>query len=880
MISAPRAVRWVLAAVAAAVAAFAAPARGDDYSAGPGHPVLASPADLVRDLAGAGSAVPVGAALEAWERYLRRWDDACARLLREFPPSDFGNAWTMDSPLLGDPEAEVAERRRADAVRHAEGELLASLFADLDPSGADAGVASVRSLRRMRALQEAVQGFDWTNTGLGAHVPESIVLLAFADDPVQCRSALAALEPSRAARAALGERAVKESEGGTEARRAVLRDAGIEGVTRGQYMEAMMAMRAAEEASGADPVPEGAGDGPANAQDRADPAPKADAALAEKGREWNEAIRRAWATGRVVGAAARADAARANWKAFRDLFDSLEGKARWTLFCEYLRACVTDDGDRGGVRGTQLLELAANAASSAECHRCVRAALDRWRAELPQRAFAAADRAVEQARASIPRSADEAMRRDESAEPGVGQVLAEFAEELRSRCAANCPSEDELGENEPDWSLVADIPEGATLAREAAEAEAAAEEPEARDPFADDWEQARRQAADARPIEREWLLRVLRQVASGPVDEAAIAPLVDAYVERWDARVMAAHQRVDEIGSELPWNPEGFDAKVESARAEATRERDSADADLLDACLAIVGASPADAGLVRLSRTLGDARFERGADFVSGLRANPAEVVLAAELPSVARAAAHEAIVARAPALLDAMRGVHDAFARVELAQRTMWSDDDDGHGDYRARVERNKERAPAVSALEARWRTAQRTARAAFDAALQSACDATDGTGAGAATGCPAVRAIAERRAYPEQYRAEEEIRLLAARLLERVPAEDLALREAIASAADRARTVAEDGRRAGVASRRSLGTAAIDWSGESGYVAFVKVAASNARAPAALALAAERLRAAAPRALRDECPAWRWFCTRNQLNPVDPGARLDSAP
>ena len=888
MTSTPRAIRWVLAAVASVVAGLAAPARGDDFWAGEGHPVLVSPADLVRELSAAGSAVPAGDVLEAWERYLLRWDEACARLLREFPPSEFRRSSSMDLPMLGDAALEVADRRRRDAVREAERKLFASLFDDIDPSGTDSGTAGVRSLRRMRALQEAALGFDWSSDGLGAHTPESLVVRAFGDDPSQCRSALAALEPSRAARVALGERAVKESEGGAEARRSALREAGIEGVTRGQYMEAVMAMRAAEVDSGG--VSKGAGDEAGGAQDPAAPAPSVDVTLAEKGRAWNEAIRRAYVLGRMVGAPERCDLARAQWKAFRDLHESLEGRAKWSLFCEYLRACVTDDGDRGWVRGTELLQMAANAASGAECHRCVREAIERWRSELPGRVFAVADRVVEQRRASLPRSADEAMQRESEAGSGVGDVLAEFAEELRVRCASNCPSDDELGEAEPDWSLVADVPEGAVLAREVEDAKEAAERPEAQDPFADDWEQARRQAADSRPIGREWLLRVLRQVAASPVDEAAIVSLVDAYVERWDDRVMKAEQRVDELASQLPWTPDGFDAKVEAARAEAARERDAVDAELLDASLAIVGALPADAGLVRLARELGDARFESGSDFLSGLRVNPAEVVLAAELPAADRAAAHEAVAARVPAMREALHAARDAFARLGLAQRTLWSGDEEGdyqarveEGDYQARVARNKERGAAVSALESRWREAQRAARSAFGSALQSSCaaiDAIDAVDSGAGKHGSAVRAVAERREYPDQYRPEEEIRSLAARLLESVPAEDLALRETIAAAADRARTVAEDGRRAGVASRRSLGTAAIDWSGESGYVAFVTVAASTARMPAVLALAAERLRSAAPRALRDECSAWRWFCMRNQVNPVDPGVRLDSAP
>jgi hypothetical protein len=377
-------------------------------------------------------------------------------------------------------------------------------------------------------------------------------------------------------------------------------------------------------------------------------------------------------------------------------------------------------------------------------------------------------------------------------------------------------------------------------------------------------------------VEREWLLRALRLTASGAVDEVAVGALLDAYETRWDDRVMPANSRAYELRSELEWTPDGVDAAVDGADAECRREREAADAELLDACVAIVGASATDAELFRFARSLGDARSEDGVELVAGLRVNPAEAVLSAELPAAQRAAALEVIRARAPAMREAVRAVQACHARVRTAQSSCWNGAMEAG--FRERMEMNKERMPIIAGHESRWRDARRAARTTFDAALQATMAAVEAVDA---AGAASLRAVAERRAYPELFRPEEEIRRIASHLLELVPAEDLALRESIAAAADDARDVAVAGRRSAIAARRGSAAASVDDLADPAWAAAsASIGASTCRAQAALSHAAERLRVVAPQSLRAKCPAWRWFCRQNQVSADDFGARLDSAP
>lgn len=874
MTLAPRAVRWVLAAVVALAASFASIVRAADFTYGDGIPPLVSPSDLVRELASAGSEVPVPQVLASWVRYLGAWDEAVARLQRERGSTTDGVVFRSDRPVMGDPEDERLQRRRALAVREVHRTLLASLFRDIDPSGADAGVANVRALRRMQAIAEAAQEFDWSEAGLRAQSPEGLVVSAFGDDPARCAAALATLADSRDSRASLGERALKESEGANDARRAVLREAGLDAVTRAQYFEAMMALRAEDPEDG---DPEGDAAPPVDA----DPAAiKPDPALVQKAREWSAAIPRAWRAGRRVGASARCDFMRAQWKAFLDLYESLDESNRYKLFRAFWRRCIADDGDGGGgLRESGLLELAAHAAADAGCHRCVREAVDRWRKELPAIVFAEAGRAIEEARARSmrPDGANGDGTEDMIDDPGsrVGELVSEFGAALLERCTAQCPDEDARADTEPDWSLLADIPEGAELVREQARAESEAEEVPL-DPFADNWDRMRRQADGALPVDREWLIRSMRLVASGAVDEEAVGALLDAYEARWDERVMTASSRADELRSELDWTPDGVDAAVDAAVAGCRREREAADAELLDACVAIVGASGGDAELVRLARSLGDARAEDGGDLVAGLRVNPAEAVLSAELPPAQRSAALEVIRARAPAMREALRAVEACHARLQTAQSTCWNGIMEAG--FRERMEMNKERMPVVAGHESRWRDARRAARRLFRDALQATVAAVEAVDASDAS---SLRAIAERRAFPEEFRPEEEIRQLASRLLELVPAEDLALRESIAAAADDAREVAVVGRRTAIAARLASAAASTDeLSNDAWAAASASIGSARCRAQGAISHAAERLRAVAPLSLRERCPAWRWFCRRNEIRAEDSEPRLDSAP
>jgi hypothetical protein len=860
----------VLAAVVALATSFASIARAADFTYGDGIPPLVSPSDLVRELASAGSAVPVPQVLAAWARYLGAWDEAVARLQRERGSTMDGVVFRSDGPLMGDPEDERSSRRRALAVREVHRALLASLFRDIDPSGADAGVANVRALRRMQAIAEAAQEFDWSEAGLRAQSPEGLVVSAFGDDPARCAAALATLADSRDSRASLGERALKESEGANDARRAVLREVGLDAVTRAQYFEAMMALRA-EDSEDGDPEGEPAAVGDAGAE-----APKPDPALVQKAREWTAAIQRAWMVGRRVGASARCDFMRAQWKAFLEVYESFDEPSRYKLFRAYWRGCISDSGDGGGgLRDTGLLELAAHAAADAGCRRCVREAVERWRKELPALVFAEAGRAIDEARARLTRADDAADAMEREYEDPIGELVGELGESLRERCAEQCPDEEARAESAPDWSLVSDIPEGAELVREEAQAEVDAEEAEA-DPFADDWKRMMRRAGVALPVDREWLLRAMRLVASGTVDEVAVGSLLDAYEARWDDRVMTPQGRADGLRSELPWAPDGVDAAVDAAEAECRRERDAADAELLDACIAIVGASDADAELVRLARSLGDARSEDSGVQVEGLRVNSAEAVLSAELPAAQRAAALEVIRARAPAMRETLRSVEACLARWRTAQSSCWNGVMEAG--FRERVELNKERMPIVAGHESRWRDARRAMRASFDGALQATVAAVEAVDA---AGAASLRAIAERRAYPELFRPEEEIRRIASHLLELVPAEDLALRESIAAAADEARDVAVAGRRSAIAARRGSAAASVDDLADPAWAAAsASIGASTCRAQAALSHAAERLRVVAPQSLRAKCPAWRWFCRQNQVSADDFGARLDSAP
>lgn len=865
MTLAPRAVRWVLAAVVALATSFAAPARGADFTYGSDIPPVVSPSDLVRELASAGSSVPTQQVLVAWVRYLDAWDAAVSRLRREFsetvPEVDFRS----DGPLMGDPEQERSSRRRALAVREVHRTLLASLFRDIDPSGADAGVANVRALRRMQAIAEAAQEFDWSEAGLRAQSPEGLIVSAFGDDPARCAAALATLADSRDSRASLGERALKESEGANDARRAVLREVGLDAVTRAQYFEAMMALRAEDSEEGE----------PAAVGDAGAEAPKPDPALVQKARDWSAAIQRAWMVGRRVGASARCDFMRAQWKAFLEVYESLDESSRYELFRAFWRGCIVGDE---GLRDTGLLELAAHAAADAGCHRCVREAVERWRKELPALVLAEAGRAIDEARARLTRADDAAGAMELEAEDRIGKLVSEFGASLLERCAAQCPDEDARADSAPDWSLVSDIPEGADLAREEARAEAEAQEAEA-DPSADEWKRSMRGVDGALPVELEWLLRALRLTASGAVDEVAVGALLDAYETRWDDRVMPANSRAYELRSELEWTPDGVDAAVDGADAECRREREAADAELLDACVAIVGASATDAELFRFARSLGDARSEDGVELVAGLRVNPAEAVLSAELPAAQRAAALEVIRARAPAMREAVRAVQACHARVRTAQSSCWNGAMEAG--FRERMEMNKERMPIVAGHESRWRDARRAARTTFDDALQATVAAVEAVEAVDAAGAASLRAVAERRAYPELFRPEEEIRRIASELLELVPAEDLALRESIAAAADDARDVAVAGRRSAIAARRGSAAASVDDLADPAWAAAsASIGASTCRAQAALSHAAERLRVVAPPSLRAKCPAWRWFCRQNQVSADDFGARLDSAP
>jgi hypothetical protein len=858
----------MLAAVVALASSFASVVRGADFTYGSGIPPLVSPSDLMRELASAGSAVPTQQVLAAWVRYLGAWDEAVARLQREFASTQDGVAFRSDGPLMGDPEDERLQRRRALAVREVHRALLASLFRDIDPSGADAGVANVRALRRMQAIAEAAQEFDWSEAGLRAQSPEGLVVAAFGSDPARCAAALATLADSRDSRASLGERAMKESEGANDARRAVLREVGLDVVTRAQYFEAMMALRA-EDSEDGDPEDEPAAVGDAGAE-----APKRDPALAQKAREWSAAIQRAWMAGRRVGASERCDFMRAQWKAFLAVYESLDESGRYELFRAFWRGCVVGDE---GLRDVGLLELAAHAAADAGCHRCVREAVERWRKELPALVLAEAGRAVDEARARLTRADDAAETMEREAEDRIGELVSEFGASLLERCAAQCPDDDARADSAPDWSLVSDIPEGAELAREQEQAEVDAKEAE-EDPLAEEWKRTLRRADGALPVEREWLLRTMRLVASGAVDEVAVdevavEALLDAYDARWDDRVMPANSRADELRSELVWTPDGVDAAVDAADAQCRREREAADAELLDACVAIAGASASDAELVRFARSLGDARTEDGVELVAGLRVNPAEAVLSAELPATQRAAALEVIRARAPAMREALLAAQACHARVRTAQSSCWNGIMEAG--FRERMETNKERMPIVAGHESRWRDARRAARTTFDAALQATVAALD------AAGAASLRAIAERRAYPELFRPEEEIRRIASHLLELVPAEDLALRESIAAAADEARDVAVAGRRSAIAARRGSAAASVDDLADPAWAAAsASIGASTCRAQAALSHAAERLRVVAPQSLRAKCPAWRWFCRQNQVSAEDFGARLDSAP
>lgn len=865
MTLAPRAVRWVLAAVVALATSFAAPARGADFTYGSDIPPVVSPSDLVRELASAGSSVPTQQVLVAWVRYLDAWDAAVSRLRREFSETVSEVDFRSDGPLMGDPEQERSSRRRALAVREVHRALLASLFRDIDPSGADAGVANVRALRRMQAIAEAAQEFDWSEAGLRAQSPEGLIVSAFGDDPARCAAALATLADSRDSRASLGERALKESEGANDARRAVLREVGLDAVTRAQYFEAMMALRAEDSEEGE----------PAAVGDAGAEAPKPDPALVQKARDWSAAIQRAWMVGRRVGASARCDFMRAQWKAFLEVYESLDESSRYELFRAFWRGCIVGDE---GLRNTGLLELAAHAAADAGCHRCVREAVERWRKELPALVLAEAGRAVDEARARLTRADDAAGAMELEAEDRIGKLVSEFGASLLERCAAQCPDEDARADSAPDWSLVSDIPEGADLAREEARAEAEAQEAEA-DPSADEWKRSMRGVDGALPVEREWLLRALRLTASGAVDEVAVGALLDAYETRWDDRVMPANSRAYELRSELEWTPDGVDAAVDGADTECRREREAADAELLDACVAIVGASATDAELFRFARSLGDARSEDGVELVAGLRVNPAEAVLSAELPAAQRAAALEVIRARAPAMREAVRAVQACHARVRTAQSSCWNGAMEAG--FRERMEMNKERMPIVAGHESRWRDARRAARTTFDAALQATVAAVEAVEAVDAAGAASLRAVAERRAYPELFRPEEEIRRIASELLELVPAEDLALRESIAAAADDARDVAVAGRRSAIAARRGSAAASVDDLADPAWAAAsASIGASTCRAQAALSHAAERLRVVAPPSLRAKCPAWRWFCRQNQVSAEDFGARLDSAP
>ena len=862
MTLAPRAVRWVLAAVVTLATSFAAPARGADFTYGSDIPPVVSPSDLVRELASAGSSVPTQQVLAAWVRYLDAWDAAVARLRREFSETVSEVDFRSDGPLMGDPEQERSSRRRALAVREVHRALLASLFRDIDPSGADAGVANVRALRRMQAIAEAAQEFDWSEAGLRAQSPEGLIVSAFGDDPARCAAALATLADSRDSRASLGERALKESEGADDARRAVLREVGLDAVTRAQYFEAMMALRAEDSEEGE----------PAAVGDAGAEAPKPDPALVQKARDWSAAIQRAWMVGRRVGASARCDFMRAQWKAFLEAYESLDESSRYELFRAFWRGCIVGDE---GLRDTGLLELAAHAAADAGCHRCVREAVERWRKELPALVLAEAGRAVDEARARLTRADDAAGAMELEAENRIGKLVSEFGASLLERCAAQCPDEDARADSAPDWSLVSDIPEGADLAREGARAEAEAQEAEG-DPSADEWKRSMRRADGALPVEREWLLRALRLTASGAVDEVAVGALLDAYETRWDDRVMPANSRAHELRSELEWTPDGVDAAVDGADVDCRREREAADAELLDACVAIVGASATDAELFRFARSLGDARSEDGVELVAGLRVNPAEAVLSAELPAAQRAAALEVIRARAPAMREALRAVQACHARVRTAQSSCWNGAMEAG--FRERMEMNKERMPIVAGHESRWRDARRAARTTFDAALQATVAAVEAVDA---AGAASLRAISERRAYPELFRPEEEIRRIASHLLELVPAEDLALRASIAAAADDACDVAVAGRRSAIAARRGSAAASVDDLSDPAWAAAsASIGAATCRAQAALSHAAERLRVVAPPSLRAKCPAWRWFCRQNQVSADDFGARLDSAP
>jgi hypothetical protein len=251
---------------------------------------------------------------------------------------------------------------------------------------------------------------------------------------------------------------------------------------------------------------------------------------------------------------------------------------------------------------------------------------------------------------------------------------------------------------------------------------------------------------------------------------------------------------------------------------------------------------------------------------------NPARVVLSAELSPTARRAAVDVLLARDSQVCASINAERNARMRLVLIIRSSTRSSIEGMNQYeqvRYYVARESlvDKATTVSS------SAARAARAVANDAVNAVCDALSPEDAAR------VRTAAVRRGYPDAHRSDAETAIVALALCDALPPEDVATRLAIAKAADAWRLEATAvcqqwiERLAAVMSGSYPDTAALRCAIDASGVRVLSTVDNQRRV-----LAVERLRIAAPAAIRARCKAWRSFCALAGVEAKD--RDLQSAP
>ncbi|MFO0963805.1 MAG: hypothetical protein U0625_13005 [Phycisphaerales bacterium] len=808
--------RWCALAVAIAAACVPAQrAQAQSYDAiaqilaFDGFPVeLTTPlelSELQELLETARTQPPPQAVIAAYEQYLDGWVRARqameaerAQMMRRMPPP--GQLSTRYFELDADAQ-QLFARAGAERTR-----LEDALFAAIAAAGRDdaarAGVATARQLRRAACLRETLQNLLPDAPTLAFADIEQLVTRVAHADPAAAARAHAALAPLFDERVQCMRRLADDV---VAARRAACAAAKKRGITVLDVIEAAEGEFMLVETMNGPTTPDHGAAGAPGAEAPASTTPSGGASAAGANA----------APFAAIAAIAEIDRIRTKGlgtltlellqrqvRACRVAADALGGELGTAFWLRVLGESpyTLCDPELGGGAGSFVEHLMRRKLDPAR-RDCLRAAWARWHAEWTARAVQALDATVAKMRTSAREGVawiDDDLRISADA---LEQESTQSAKRAVEGCGArwrNADSEDELTPEEmeamlevPEPSVLDGLPGVSTL-REAFRRQKQSEE-EAADPdlaFAMDSRERSRTAIAPPPVALDALRAQLVELGSDDAVLASLESLHGAYAARWSEEVAPLETAVADARYDSSV-PEADAASRRAALAAAAR---AVDGSLFAALRAVAGESreaQEAIAAIELARSLGDARVEGdpfypGCDEANGgLRVNPVDVVLSAEIEPAARKAALAALAPLVPGLRERLAAYHEsgerasrehavAMARVELEEAVTA----DGDAALRRRMDAMRE---AIAAADAYCADASR--------AIDQACAAA-GPQAEAA-----LRRVALRRRFPSFFVDEAMAMQVAQDLAERASADaDAVLR--IAAALDHWRGVAATAR------------------------------------------------------------------------------------